>query len=90
MTFEEFDVPTSHCPKCSSANDRASTESRTAPRAGDVSVCACCGEILEYDQRLRLIPISDGKRAAAQAHGLWPQILRYQAAAKRCKARREN
>lgn len=55
MRTKVFKHRVSKCPGCrQTLNATGDPKGRGAPRPGDVSVCAGCGTILQFDSRLRL------------------------------------
>ncbi len=60
-------IPTSLCPACGYAMDRASAlEGDARPREGDLSVCFGCGAVLTFDASLRHKPVTTPELAALQ------------------------
>lgn len=51
------------CPNCDSLIDGvrelSSGEQDGTPSPGDVSICAYCGEVLEFDKNLKSIKVTD-------------------------------
>jgi len=57
--MKTFKLPASKCPVCGAPSNRATSLSAAKPpSAGDIGLCVCCGEILEYDEKLNPIQAS--------------------------------
>lgn len=66
---EGVKVPDTKCSGCNANLDRAMvTDSKDPnPKKGDVSVCLHCGEVMEFDEDLKPIPISNSTWAKMPA-----------------------
>jgi hypothetical protein len=73
MKDETHSMPEQHCVCCGSPLDAATeiTAMQGAPKPGDVSMCINCGEVMEFDKDLKLVPatvksmLEIGERARA-------------------------
>lgn len=53
-------MPEAHCPTCDEKLDAVtSIDADGMPERGDISLCAYCGEILEFDDNMQLIVITE-------------------------------
>lgn len=53
-------VPDSNCPECGNHLDAVTAVSEDAsPKPGDLSICAYCGCMLQFDKDLLVEPISE-------------------------------
>lgn len=59
---ESFIIKKSPCPTCGEYLDGAtSLENRPPPKPKDLSVCFYCAELLEFDEDLTLVSLSEDK-----------------------------
>lgn len=53
-------MPETHCPCCEEMLDAVtSLDADGAPEPGDVSLCAYCGEILQFDEDMQLTKVTE-------------------------------
>lgn len=82
-TFRDFEPAPAACWHCGQTLDAAKAmNGQQAPSAGDVSLCAYCGEIgIFADERLLREP-TDEEMVNVMASAEWPNIHRWQIALK--------
>lgn len=81
-------VPESACPSCNKVMDRATSisEDYAVPTPGSLSICICCGELLEYSSSLHLQMLS--KETLEEVKIKAPKIYRQLIKAQRMVRRR--
>jgi hypothetical protein len=69
------------CAHCGHGISKASSVDEHPPRPGDVTVCFGCAHVYEFDERMRVVELSDEKRRAIEADArLRREIVKMRAA----------
>lgn len=75
--MRESELPASKCPWCEHVLDRALDPTGDAtPKPGDLSVCGACTSILQFDDDLMLVKVSDEN--LSQCMDEHPELIEYQ------------
>jgi hypothetical protein len=75
MNRLESNVPESKCPHCGEKLTHASPiDGEGGPEPGNISLCCMCGEVLLFDQELRMVPIPEAELAELKANEAWKKI----------------
>jgi hypothetical protein len=75
--MDSFRTKKAHCKKCLKVLDAHSGIETLMPKKGDISICAYCAHICEYDEDLNLRPLNERElNNLKKQKEVWVQITK--------------
>ncbi len=72
-------IPLSQCPCCGHPQEVAtSPDGKQAPEPGDISICLACSTVNQFDESLKIVPVSKEILKEIMSSGIGDQIRRMQ------------